>query len=185
MLRGLLTLSWLMLAGVAFAIWDCASALVGDPLGLCPVIDTIDVPQSEVVAAGLFGVSLVGMAVVWVPYLKSTRRQRRAQPERVLIENIGRLPEPYSDLQPEDDLSSSELVAQLTRRVEVVETAFANETSDSRSLTSEWMRLLQDANRLHNEGKLPTDKFKILNTRLLDVVGRPAGSRRPVESSKV
>lgn len=179
-LRGVLTLVCLLLAGAAFALRDCVASIVGDPFGLCPVIDTFDTPQPMLVSGGLAGIAIVGLAMIWLPRVLHRRRQRKAQPEKRLIENIGRLPEFHGERQHLPNVSAS-TVAELTGRVEVVETAFANDSLDSRSLTTEWMQLLHEANRLHNQGTLPTEDFKELNTRLLNVVAPT--TQRAAESS--
>lgn len=176
-MRGVLTLVWLTLAGIAFLLWTCAAGSLGDSFAGCPSVAALAIPQPLWIAGGLAGVSVIGLVVVWLPYLREARRLHRAQPERALVENIGRLPEPYSDLQLQDG-GDPELIAKLHRAVEVVETAFATDSTATRSMTSEWIRLLQEINRLHNTGSLPTEEFKDMNTRLLEAVAVPKADVR-------
>lgn len=217
-LRGVLTLACLTLAGAAFALRDCVVSTIGDPLGLCPTVDSVNVPNPLMVSGGLAGMALLGLALVWLPYVRDRLRQRKARPEERLIENIGRLDQysrlhddeespPVSEASPMDETPStfgsfttdeastpaevpsidvSTAVSEFTERVDALEMAFDTDSLDSRSLTTEWMRLLQEANRLHNLGTLPTDDFKELNTRLLHVVDGPnERASRPVETSSV
>ena len=93
------------------ALWDCVDSVFGDPFGLCPSIDTLDVPRPVLVAQGLASVAVVLLTMIWFPYLHSRIRLLKARPEKRLIENLGRLPEPYSDLkvlEDEEDLKSEE-----------------------------------------------------------------------------
>lgn len=170
-MRGVLTLVWTLLSGVALLLWDCASIVVRDPLAVCPAVAAIGIPQPLWVAWALFGVSMVGLIAVWAPYLRARRRLRKAQPERALLANINRLPDPYVDFEPDRDGPGP--VVELKLAVEVLETAFATDSTATRAMTTEWMRLLLDANRMHNDGTLSTENFKDLNTRLLEAVTTP------------
>jgi len=154
---------------LALAIWDCTTLVLGDPLEVCATLAALEVPDPETVGVVVAGIAGVGLIAMWLPYVKLRRRERKYQPERVLVENIGRLREPYSDF-VSLDADEVAMIAELRKAVEVVETAFATDSTATRSMTSEWMRLLLEANRLHNDGTLPTDEFKTLNTRLLEVV---------------
>ena len=152
----------------ALAIWNCTSLVFGDPPGVCPTLRVFEVSDPETVGLAVAAVSGVGLIATWAPRLNRRRRQRMYQPERMLVENIRRLPEPYTGYLSGDAEDAAE-VTQLRRAVEVVEMAFETDSA-TRSMTSEWMRLLLEANRLHNEGTLPTEEFKRLNTRLLELV---------------
>jgi hypothetical protein len=43
----------------------------------------------------------------------------------------------------------------------------------TREATQQWMRLLRQANDLHNDGTLDSQDFKKINTRLLDLFSAP------------
>lgn len=174
-LRAALSVVWFAMLLFALALLDCSSPLIGDPFGVCPDLGRLDIPDPLVVASVVSGISLVGLVAVWLPYLSEQSRQRRLRPERKLLENIGRLPEPYSNYATADGIGPDS-ISELRKAVEVVETAFATDSSATRSMTSEWMRLLLEANRLHNDGSLPTEDFKELNTRLLEAVTAPSPS---------
>lgn len=174
-MRGVLTLVWMLLAGVAFILWDCSEAIVGDPIAVCPNVAAMGLPQPLWVAWGFLGVSLVGLMAAWNPLLEARYREKTAQPERALIANIGRLPDPYSEFQVDP---STDLVTDVKRRVESVETAFSTDSTATREMTAQWMKLLLEVNRLHNEDTLSTEEFKDLNTRLLQVVASPAPAPR-------
>ncbi|MFZ0014900.1 MAG: hypothetical protein WAL25_12395, partial [Acidimicrobiia bacterium] len=78
--------------------------------------------------------------------------------------------EPYKDWQDGEQRQPGNV--DLEHRVEVIETAFGSGSPASRDLTTEWISLLQESNRRHNSGELATEEFKVLNTRLLDVVSK-------------
>ncbi|HXV72690.1 MAG TPA: hypothetical protein VEB69_14975 [Acidimicrobiia bacterium] len=168
-MRAALSVLWLALLLSALAVLDCTSRLLGDPLRVCDDISGLGIPAPSTVAPVVAALSTLGLIAVWLPLLRPRSRRRKYQPERALVENIGRLRDPYGDLVGVD-VDGESVIAELRRGVEVVETAFATDSTATRSMTSEWMRLLLEANRLHNEGSLPTEEFKTLNTRLLQVV---------------
>lgn len=145
---------------------------------MCPNVAGMGISEPLWLAWGFLGVSLVGLVAVWIPFLRDRRRQQSAQPERALLANIGRLPDPYGNYQL--DLDSTDSVVELRRAIEVVEIAFATDSTATRAMTAEWMRLLLEANRMHNDGTLPTQDFKTLNTRLLEAVTAPAADNSSV-----
>jgi hypothetical protein len=174
-MRVTLTVLWIALLSLALAVWDCGSLAFGDPLGVCGALRELDIAAPESSGAVVAGVAALGLVASWLPHLRRLRRRRRHQPERALVENIGRLPDPYGGYLS-INAESQDMIDDLRRAVEVVETAFATDSADTRSMTSEWMRLLLRANDLHNDGTLPTEEFKQLNTRLLEVVAAPSAA---------
>jgi len=173
-LRGILTFLCLTLAVGAVGLWDCATSVInivtGDPLALCATVASFGIADLQVVAAGVAAIAIVIVALTWIPVFRARRRQVKAAPERALIDNIGRLGEPYRDWKEHGHGEPGYL--DLMHRVEVIESAFASGSPASRDLTTEWISLLQESNRRHNSGELATDDFKVLNTRLLDVVSK-------------
>jgi hypothetical protein len=162
-----------MVAG-ALALWDCATSVInvlaGDPLGLCATVASFGIADLPVVAAGILAIAILVIVLTWLPVIRARRRRVKAAPERALIENIGRLGEPYRDWKEVGHSEPGNI--DLVLRVEVIESAFGAGSPASRDLTTEWISLLQESNRRHNSGELATDDFKVLNTRLLDVVSR-------------
>ncbi len=41
-----------------------------------------------------------------------------------------------------------------------------------------WLELLRSANDMHSEGELSTEEFKVINSRLLDLVSRESDSNK-------
>ena len=157
-------------------LWDCSAAIVEDSLAWCPNVAGLGLPEPLWVAWGFLGVSLVGLLAAWNPYLEERHRQKNARPELALLANIGRLPDPYGSYQPDPE---SDPVGELRRGVDAVESAFSDDSTATRAMTGEWMRLLLRANTMHNEGTIATAEFKELNTRLLEAVVGPSSHRLP------
>lgn len=63
------------------------------------------------------------------------------------------------------------LARDLARRVTVLQTLLVSKEAPMRQMTRSWISLLKQANELHNNGSLPTEEFRALNTRLLDLFG--------------
>jgi hypothetical protein len=70
----------------------------------------------------------------------------------------------------EPSSTTNPLARNLARRVGVLQTLLASEGTPTREVTRAWIELLKQANDLHNNGSLPTDEFRTLNTRLLDLL---------------
>lgn len=169
--RGLLSCLCLVLGATAFVLWDCTTSVVNlvttDPLELCATVSGMGIAGLGWMAGGLAIVAVVVLALIWIPVLRASRRARKAHPERALLANLTRLSEGPVLIPLDDDVVDN---FDLLRRVEVVEIAFASDSTASRELTGEWLALLREANRRHNDGRLPTTEFMSLNTRLLDVL---------------
>lgn len=170
-LRGLLSFLCLVLGAAAFVLWDCATSVVNvittDPMQLCGTVAGLGIADLDWIAGGLAVIAVVVLGLVWIPAARNARRVSKAQPERALIANLGRLND-GPVLVPIEDPASDNF--DLRRRVEVVEIAFASGASGNRESTGEWLALLREVNRRHNAGQLPTAEFMTLNTRLLDVL---------------
>lgn len=181
--RGLLSCLCLVLGATAFVLWDCASSMINlvtaDPFGLCATVAGMGIAGLDWMAGGLALIAIVVLALIWIPVIRHSRRARKAHPERAtLVANLDRLSEGPVLIPLDDDAVDN---FDLLRRVEVVELAFASDSAGSRDLTSEWLSLLREANRRHNDGRLPTVEFMTLNTRLLDVLS-PEGDRAEARS---
>lgn len=177
-LRGTLSALCLVLFGGAVVLWDCTTIVInlvsGETPALCTTVEGFGIGETGWVAAGLAVFTLATVALIWIPVVRAHRRQSKAQPERALIQNIGRLTDPYQDW---DSGLTKEMSGELIRRVEVIETAFGADGSADRDLTTEWIWLLTESNRRHNSGEMTTEEFKEVNTRLLDVVSPSSPSR--------
>lgn len=178
--RVLLSFLCLVLGVAAFVLWDCATSVVNfvisDPFGFCATVAGLGIAELEWMAGGLGIIALIALALIWLPVLRRARRARKTQPEKALIANLARLDD-RPVLVPIDDAAVDNF--DLLRRVEVVETALQSHAAGNRELTGEWLALLREANRRHNDGRLPTPAFMDLNTRLLDVLSTEGD---PVES---
>lgn len=71
------------------------------------------------------------------------------------------------------------LVDAMYRAIERFRTVLLSEEASAHDVTRTWIRLLREANRLHNEGRIPTDDFKVINTRLLGVFDDPEETPDP------
>lgn len=175
--RGLLSFLCLVLGATAFVLWDCTTSVVNvitsDPLGLCATVAGLGIAGLGWMAGGLAIIALVVLCLIWIPVLGQARRGRKAHPERALLANLTRLSEGPVLVPIDDDAVDN---FDLVRRVEVVEMAFASDAAGGRELTGEWLSLLREANRRHNDGRLATAEFMTLNTRLLDVL-TPEGDK--------
>ena len=180
-LRGLLSLLCLVLGATAFILWDCTTSVVNvittDPMGLCATVAGFGIADLDWIASGLAVVVILVLGIVWIPVARNARRAHNAQPERALLANLTRLSDgPVLVPIEEDGVDNFDL----RRRVEVVEIAFASGAGGNKELTGEWLALLREANRRHNDGRLATAEFLSLNTRLIDVLsldGEPAEAR--------
>lgn len=180
LLRTLLTAALVAVALVAAVVVDCTTSYVGladDALsGVCTTVEFLDSQTGLWTGVGLGMFAVVGLVATWVPALKERTRLRKHEPAKALVENLGRLADVGSQLsEVAEDTAPGDihLVARLSRRVEAVEIAITSEAVPSREATQRWMSLLREANDLHNDGRLETDDFKKINTRLLDLFTHP------------
>jgi uncharacterized coiled-coil protein SlyX len=107
---------------------------------------------------GLGLLATLALIGTWVPAARpETMRRRLEPPVASLKHNLDRL---------------AVHMARLTRRMEAIEHAVAS-SSPSRETTHRWMRLLREANDLHNAGSLETRHFSEINTRGLNLFSIP------------
>jgi hypothetical protein len=90
----------------------------------------------------------------------------RAIPEHSLNRNLGRLADDEPSPAPK---GAARPASGLEGRVGAVEMAMSGPATPTREVTEHWMSLLRELNDLHNQGRLDTDEFARLNTRLLDL----------------
>lgn len=161
-----------------------------DPLDLCAAVDSVGLGADPWIGIGLAVFSALAVVATWVPVLKRRRKKKRIEPDRSLAMNLSRIKPDAGSRSSVDSLeqvtektsaaSSREPPEEQVDRhweimadLEALEAELASPEGLSRSATSAWMRLLREVNDLHNDGTLPTDEFRVINTRLLDLVVRP------------
>lgn len=154
--------------------------LEGDPTGLCSVVTPLGADVVMWVGIGLVLFAVFSIVLIWVP---GTRRRRLREARRAvsLHDNLNRLGDSALDPPEVDARSTSDVLhaVRLERKVEAIEAALSTESVATREVTEQWMRLLREANALHNRDQLPSDDFKRLNTRLLDLFAPPG---EPIET---
>lgn len=185
-LRILSTAASLVVAAVAVTAIDCASTTLrvvdGDPIGMCAAVDELGSGPGLWVGIGLAVFSAISLMATWVPAARPGARRRRLQPESSLNRNLGRLADVSAE--PEDEPASDIHVRRVSKRLEAIESSLASETTPAREVTEQWMILLRDVNALHNSGELPTEDFKTLNTRLVELFAGPTKSQGEMAASR-
>lgn len=161
-----------------------------DPLDLCAAVDSVGLGADPGIGIGLAAFSALSVVATWIPVLKRRRKKKRIEPDRSLAMNLSRITPDAESRSSMDSLEqgSEETSAALSREspeeqvdrhreimaeLEALEAELASPEGLSRSATSAWIRLLREVNDLHNDGNLPTDEFRVINTRLLDLVVKP------------
>lgn len=184
-LRALLTAGSLAIALTGVAAIDCATTAVsvftGDPGGVCAILGSPGDGIALWLGIALVTFAVIGLLATWV--VGPIARGPRAKPEVTLKDNLARIPD--LGLEPPESAPASILhVTRITRRVEVIEDAVNSETPPTREVTREWMKLLRDANDLHNRDELPTEDFKEINTRLLALFAGPENENEEVVATR-
>lgn len=59
---------------------------------------------------------------------------------------------------------------EIRERLDELEKRMRSSSLPGREFASAWLGLLRRVNDLHNRGRLSTEDFKVMNTRLLDLV---------------
>lgn len=172
-LRALLTAASVAVALTGVAAIDCAITTIalftGDPGGVCVVLGSPGGGIALWLGIALVTFALIALLATWV--VGPVARGFRA-PEVTLKDNLARIPD--TGLEPPEPTAASILhVTRITRRVEEIEAAVNSESPPTREVTREWMKLLRDANDLHNRDELPTEDYKEINTRLLALFAGP------------
>lgn len=176
--RVLLTTVSLLVVLLAALMLDCASAVldlfIDDPLGVCATMGSLGLTNGVWTGSGLLLFGLLAIFAVWAVRPVADKRAQLEVANSLLL-NLERLNDVGTQISEiEDEISNDEIkVARLNRRLEAVELAVDSSATPSREVTQQWMALLVEANDLHNKGTLPTEEFKVINTRLLDLFGAP------------
>ena len=177
-LRSLLTVASLTVATVAVLIVECWSTVINfstsDPLGVCSTMISFGIDYGLGTGVGLGLLATLALIGTWVPAARpETMRRRLEPPVASLKHNLDRLAAFGIQTREVDDSIPSDVhMARLTRRMEAIEHAVAS-SSPSRETTHRWMRLLREANDLHNAGSLETRHFSEINTRGLNLFSIP------------
>lgn len=175
LLRALLTAACAAVATAAVLIVDCTYAIIDlftdDLAGMCGSLDFIGSGGLVWIGPALGGFAVLGLVVTWFPAVKARIRQHRFEPVKALSDNLPRLADVGTQLAAVENLPTLAEIQtiRLMRKVEAVEVSVMSEAIPTREATQQWMRLLREANELHNDGTLETDDFKKINTRLLDL----------------
>lgn len=175
LLRALLTAACAAVAIAAVLIVDCSHAifdLLGDDLaGLCARVSFLGSDNLVWVGVALGALAVLGLSVTWLPVLKALIRRRRFEPAKALAHNLPRLADVGTQLEEVENVPTLAEIKtiRMMRKVEAVEVSVMSEAIPTREAIQQWMRLLREANDLHNDGTLETDDFKKINTRLLDL----------------
>lgn len=189
LLRLLLSVASSIVGLVGGVVVDCVNPVLpilrDDPTGLCAVVGPLGGKTGTWVGAGLVLFALIALILVWAPAARR-RSRRQMRPMISLQDNLSRLREAEETSDPESSTTRSSAdvlhLARLQRRLEAIETSLASSEVATREVTEQWMRLLREANDLHNEELIPTEDFKLLNTRLLDLFSPPR--ERPGETGQ-
>ncbi|HEX6301160.1 MAG TPA: hypothetical protein VF148_11900 [Acidimicrobiia bacterium] len=175
LLRVLLTAVCAAVATAAVLIVDCTYAIIDlftdDPAGLCAGLSSFGSDSQVWIGVALGALAVFGLTVIWLPVVKAGVRQRRFEPAKALAHNLPRLADVGTQLEEVENVPTLAEIQtiRLLRKVEAVEVSVMSEAIPTREATQQWMRLLREANDLHNDGTLETDDFKKINTRLLDL----------------
>lgn len=177
-LRALLTVASLTVATVAVLIVECWSTVINfstsDPLGICSTMVSLGIDNGLGTGVGLGLLAVLALVVTWVPAARPEALHRKLEPVVSLRDNLDRLADfGIQTREADDTIPSGVHMARLTRRLEAIELAIANSSTPSRETTQQWMRLLVEANDLHNTGQLDTQHFSEINTRGLDLFTAP------------
>lgn len=179
--RALLTAISLLVVSLAVLVLDCASVILDlftdDPLGVCAAMGSLGLESGIWTGAGLLLFGLLAIVAVWGAKPALDKRAELEVANSLLL-NLERLNDVGTQIvEIEEEISNDEIrVARLNRRLEAVELAVDSSATPSREVTQQWMTLLVEANDLHNKGTFPTEEFKVINTRLLDLFAGPRGA---------
>jgi len=165
-------------ATVAAAILECSSPMLDfsrpDPFGLCSTLAWMGVDYGIGVGAGLALLAVLALVGTWVPAARPESMRGDIEPAMSLKHNLDRLAGVGVGIAELGEITPSHThLAKLKRRLVVVEKALAASVSPARETTHEWMRLLHEANHLHNSGALQTAHVKEINTRLVELFAVP------------
>lgn len=184
-LRALLTAGSLAIALTGVAAIDCAttaiSVFTADQGGVCAILGSPGDGVALWLGTALVAFAVIGLLATWV--VGPVARGSRAKRDVTLKDNLARLPD-FGPEPTEPAPASMIYVTRITRQVEAIEDAVNSESPPTREVTREWMKLLRDANQLHNRGELPTEDFKEINTRLLALFAGPEDGNEEVAATR-
>lgn len=168
----LLTVVSLAAVVAAGALVDCATPQVSvideQAAVLCNGLSDMGLVEDPLVVAGIALAGLLVVTIAWSSAFRRWKRRRRVESAGSLVNNIHRLAEPPSDSRAMEDDSTG--IHEIWNRLDELEKMMRSTSSSGRDIAPTWLRLLRSANDMHNRGQLSTDDFKIMNTRLLDLV---------------
>jgi len=179
LLRGLLTMACLVVVLAGVMIVDCTDAITdlfdADLIGVCDQVVFLGRDGSLWAGFGLSSFAALGIFAIWLPVVRARVRLRKFEPVKALSENLPRLAEVGTHLTEIEDVPTLAEIAtaRLIHKVEAVEASIMSDAIPTREATQQWMRLLRQANDLHNDGTLDSQDFKKINTRLLDLFSAP------------
>jgi hypothetical protein len=181
-LRVLLTAASLMVAAVAAVIVECWSPAfeypVSDPIRLCSTMSALGIDYGFGIGVGLALLATLSLIATWVPAARPASMRTDLEPVLALKHNLDRLADVGIKTAALDGTTDSHRhLTRLSRRLEAVERALAADSPSTRETTHEWMRLLHEANDLHNSGDLDTPHFKQINTCLVGLFMVPDQSQ--------
>lgn len=183
-LRGLLTAGSLAIALAGVLVIDCATSAISvftsDPVGVCAPLGSLGDGIALWLGIALVTFAVIGLLATWVvgPVARGAQ-----SPEVTLKDNLARITDP--GMEPVESTPASILhVTRIIRRVEAIEDAVNSESPPTREVTREWMKLLRDANALHNQDELATEDFKEINTRLLSLFAGPEKEEEEVAATR-
>lgn len=180
--RVLITAACLTVAVMAAVIVGCSSVVfelpASDPIGLCSTIFSLGIDDGMAIGIGLALLAVLALVGTWVPAVRPESMRPKVEPVVVLLHNLERLAHVGLQMGDGDDAIPSHMhLTRLKRRLDAVEDALAGDSPSARETTQEWMRLLYEANELHNIGALHTTHFKEINTRLVGLFAVPDPSQ--------
>ena len=171
----LLTLVSLGVLAAAGILIDCAApylGVFGDRTSqFCDQLSTLGLVSDPLIAIGISLTSAIAVGVIWRSALRRWRRRRRVESTGALVNNIHRLVEMPRERGALGEWQVDSYEGQkIWKRIDEVARAMRSPESVSTEIASTWLGLLRHANGLHHNGQLPTEEFRVINTRLLDLV---------------
>ena len=176
----------LVVVGSSVLLLDCSLASVslfaGDPLQVCATVDSLGLGASPALMTGFAAFGLLAVVGSW---LEAYRRFRKAKVEPVnsLARNLDRIEAvlPHDEDEPSDAIGSTDVTTEQTEdelsaawaELDALEHLFASDDQSSENFSARWLDLIRLANDLHNRGQIETDDFKVMNTRILDLLPAP------------
>lgn len=174
----------------AYTVMDCAYFTFTWSLdGAGPMVCQGTMTDGALPGAGtafwIWAASLGTLAGTWIPRLTEGRRTAE-RAAAALTENLGRVFEEMTEETPSTTSPTSETsepdlpVPEAQPEQEAVLELVRKELSRLSDLAAsgampprEWLALLVELNGLHNDGLVPTESFREINTELIELVSEP------------